>query len=104
MGETGRNANTRGKEHRDQLVKKSKNSVLHSHTVSNHADAPDPPKYSMKVTDVYGGDATKRQVAEALKIERTSSDRLLNRREEYTRCKLPRAAITDTARQLTPAQ
>ena len=56
----------------------------------------------MKVTDVYGGDATKRQVAEALKIERTPAP--MNRREEFTRCHLPRAVITDTARQLAPTQ
>ena len=102
VGETGRNAYTRGTEHRDQLIKKNKNSVLHSHTIDKHADNPDPPTYSMKVTDVYGGDATKRQVAEALKIERTPAP--MNRREEFTRCHLPRAVITDTARQLAPTQ
>ena len=102
VGETGRNAYTRGTEHRDQLTKKNKNSVLHSHTIDKHADNPDPPTYSMKVTDVYGGDATKRQVAEALKIERTPAP--MNRREEFTRCHLPRAVITDTARQLAPTQ
>ena len=101
VGETGRNAYTRGTEHSDQLIKKSKSSVLHSHTVDKHANNPDPPIYSMRVTDVYGGDATKRQVAKALKIERTPAP--MNRREEFTRCKLPRAVITDIARQLVGA-
>ena len=72
--------------------------------MTKHADTPTPPKYVMKVTDVYGGDATKRQVAEALKIENTPAHQLMNRREEYTRCKLPRAAITDTASQFPPKQ
>ena len=58
--------------------------------------------YSMKVTDIYGGDATKRQVAEALKIKRTPAP--VSRREEFTRCHLPRAVITDTDRQLAPTQ
>ena len=80
------------------LVKKNRNSVLHIHTIDN----PDPPTYSMKVTDIYGGDATKRQVAEALKIERTPAP--MNRRKEFTRCHLPRAVITDTAGQLAPNQ
>ena len=102
VGETGRNVYTRGTEHSDQLTKKNKNSVLHRHTIDKHADDPNPPKYSMKVTDIYGGDKTKRQVAEALKIERTPAP--MNRREEYSRCKLPRAVITDTARQLAPTQ
>ena len=104
IGETARNAYTRGLEHSNLLSNKSKHSVLHHHTETIHSDAPTPPEFTMTVTDVYRGDATKRQVAEALKIERTPAERLMNRREEYARCKLPRAAITDTARLLAPTQ
>ena len=104
IGETARNAYTRGLEHSNLLSNKSKHSVLHHHTETIHGDAPTPPEFTMTVTDVYRGDATKRQVAEALKIERTPAERLMNRREEYARCKLPRAAITDTARLLAPTQ
>ena len=103
-GETGRNAYTRGIEHNSLLDSKSKNSVLHTHTVTKHTNTPTPPEYTMRVTGVYRGDATKRQVAEALKIENTPAHQLMNRRDEYTRCKLPKAAITDTARKLAPNQ
>ena len=104
IGETARNAYTRGLEHSNLLSNKSKHSVLHHHTETIHGAAATPPEFTMTVTDVYRGDATKRQVAEALKIERTPAERLMNRREEYARCKLPRAAITDTARLLAPTQ
>ena len=70
-GETASNAYTRGLERGDLLRKKHKDSVLHNHTISRHSDTPTVPKYIMRVTDVYGGDATKRQVAEAVKIEST---------------------------------
>ena len=91
-GETGNNAYTRGTQH-EEALDRDENSVLHIHSNTKHADSPNPPKYIMKVTNVFGGDATKRQIAEAIKIENTPTHRLMNRKEEFTRCKLPRAVI-----------
>ena len=43
----------------------------------------------MTVTGVYGGDATKRQIAEAIRIQNTPSPQLLNRQEEWRQFNLP---------------
>ena len=55
IGETARNAYTRGLEHSNQLSSKSKHSVLHHHTETIHGDAPTPPEFTMTVTDVLRG-------------------------------------------------
>ena len=46
------------------IVKKSKDSVFHVHGVEEHGGRVQVRDFEMKVTGVYGGDATKRQVAE----------------------------------------
>ena len=64
IGETASNGYTYGLQHTDALKKQHKDSVLHAHNCKKHADAAILPTYTMTVTDVYVGDATKRQVAE----------------------------------------
>ena len=39
--------------------------------------------FEMKVTGVYGGNATKRQVAEAVNIQHAQRAGLLNRQDEW---------------------
>ena len=65
----GETAFTRGREHWKGIVKKSKDSVFHVHGVEEHGGRVQVKDYEMKVTGVYGGDATKRQVAEAVRIQ-----------------------------------
>ena len=38
--------------------------------------------FKMKITGVYGGDATKRQVAEAVRIQHGQGPNILNKRDE----------------------
>ena len=99
VGETAGNAYTRGLQHADALRRGHSSSALHAHSCNKHADAPTPPQYNMEVVAVYAGDATKRQIAEALLIEHTPSDQRINRKEEFTRCHVPRVVSWDSTQQ-----
>ena len=92
VGETSRNAFTRGREHLTDLHKRNVKSPLHLHNVEKHSDAP-PPGFVMRVTGVYGGDATKRQVRESVLIQKIPEDGMINRRDEWRQIKLPRVAL-----------
>ena len=74
IGESSSNAYTRGLQHSNALEKEYKSSVLLAHTREKHTDCPNPPVFTMTVRDIFTGDATKRQVAEALCIENTPND------------------------------
>ena len=76
IGETARNAYTRGIEHRTDLEKKTENSPLHIHNMEKHNG--ETPGFKMKVTGVFGGDATKRQVRESVLIQQIPKADLIN--------------------------
>ena len=76
------------------LQKKEKKSPLHLHNVEQHDGGN--PGFSMKVTGVFGGDATKRQVREAVVIQQTPMSKLMNRRDEWRQVKLPRIELSVT--------
>ena len=92
MGETSRNAFTRGREHLMDLPRKNAKSPLHLHNTEKHSDAT-PPGFEMKVTGVFGGDVTKRQVRESVLIQKVPEDELINRRDEWRQVKLPRVEL-----------
>ena len=83
IGETASNAYTRGLEYASALRNKSKDSALYAHSINKHHHTTTSPVYSMKVTHVYRGDATKRQLSEALMIEKTQTHCQINRRDEF---------------------
>ena len=93
IGETGRNAYTRGLEHLEGIRKRSEESVFHKHSVDSHGGSLEPKDFVMRVTGVYGGDATKRQVAEAIRIQHAQGPKLLNRRDEWRQLELPRIEL-----------
>ena len=88
IGETARNAFTRGLEHRAAVTKKDTNSPLYAHSLHEHAGTPT--TYNMRVTGVFGGDALKRQITESVQIQSTPAHSLLNRRDEWRHVVLPR--------------
>ena len=94
IGETARNAYTRGMEHRDGIEKRSKESPFHVHNMEKHGGVSEGAAgYEMKVTGVFGGDATKRQVAEAVRIQHARGE-LINRQDEWRQVKLPRIELS----------
>ena len=91
-GETARNAYTRGNEHLSALNKNDKNSVLLRHTSVNHTDDVTP-NFIMKVTSTHTS-ALERQLTEAVSIDQTPRDRLINNKAEYGHNKLVRVSLT----------
>ena len=76
------------------IEKKKKESPFYAHNVEKHGGSNDGGRgFDMKVTGVYGGDATKRQVAEAVKIQHARGKGLLNRQDEWRQVKLPRIEL-----------
>ena len=75
-----------------ELRKKNAKSSLHLHNTEKHIDAPSP-GFETKVTGVFGGDATKRQVRESVLIQKVPEDELINRRDEWRQVKLPRVEL-----------
>ena len=94
IGETSRNAFTRGLEHRRDVQKKEKKSPLHLHNIEQHNG--NTPGFRMKVTGVFGGDATKRQVRKAVMIQQTPRIELRNRRDEWRQVKLSHIELSVT--------
>ena len=80
VGETSRNAYTRGAEHKKSLDKKEKESVLHKHVMEKHRGRA--PTFRMKVTSSHRT-ALDRQITEAVRIDSACSDRLLNSKQEF---------------------
>ena len=66
--------------------------TLRAHIDERHSADPSPPAFKMKVTGVYAGDATKRQVSEAVKIRNTAGQ--MNRQEEWRQIRLPRLGLS----------
>ena len=94
IGETARNAFTRGREHWKGIVEKSEDIVFHVHGVEEHRGRVQVRDFEIKVTGVYGGDATKRQVAEAVVIQQAQGEGLLNRQDEWRQVKLSRINLS----------
>ena len=90
IGETGRKACKRGMEHRKEVRKKDEENVFHQHNVESHNGSLTPSDFAMTVTGVYRGDATKRQVAEAIQMQRAQGPGLVNKRDERRQVNLPR--------------
>ena len=82
IGETSRNAYTRGCEHTNSLEKKKEDSVLHRHITEQHPNYTDTPQFSMKVVSRHPT-ALDRQTAESVKIANSSRDRIMNSKHEF---------------------
>ena len=90
IGETARNAYSRGLEHNKALIKSDKNSVLHRHATETHEGRN--PGYTMSVTGHHDSALT-RQLTEAVKINNHSGP-MINNKQEWLHPCLPRAVLT----------
>ena len=66
VGETARNAYTRGTEHAGGLENRDEKSALWRHCVEKHGK--ERQEFKLSVTGMYGNDAMLRQVAESVRI------------------------------------
>ena len=82
IGETSRNGYTRGREHLKEYEKKSKESVLHKHTLQKHSSDDHSPKFTMKILSSHMT-AIDRQVTEAVRIANAPGSQLMNSKQEF---------------------
>ena len=90
-GETGRNAYTRGLKHKEEYDKRVEGSAMWKHCVQHHNS--ERQYFRMKVKDQVRNDATKRQILEAVRIERTEEGERMNSRGEWGSNRIPRIEV-----------
>ena len=91
-GESARNAYTRGHKHMSDLNGGSvSNSPLWKHCRDTHGSVMQ--DFQMKVTGTFRNDAMLRQISEAVQIDNTDPQRLMNTRAEGNMTRVPRATI-----------
>ena len=89
IGETGRSARARTSEHMNDLKMKRESSVLWRHCKEKHEGKI--VNFKCDVRNVYGQDATLRQIAEAVDIRREGAS--INNKTEWNNTNLPRLAV-----------
>ena len=92
-GQTSKNGFTRGGEHIQDFEKKRDESVLLKHCNEKHAGSKQ--KFSMEITNVCRNDPTKRQILEAIHINKTAPALRMNDRSEWNYVSMPRATISN---------
>ena len=91
-GETSGNGYTRGGEHLTNLRNRDlRNSPLWRHCLAEHGGVMQ--NFEMSVTGSHRNDAMLRQITEAVQIERTNPDNLMNDKSEWNMTPLPRTVI-----------
>ena len=93
IGESARNAYSRGIEHTVALQNKDKDSVLYRHLQDKHSEDENTPTFKMSVIDAHRS-ALNRQISEAVHISNTPDDDLINRRSEWGHQKIVRCVLT----------
>ena len=94
MGESARNANTRGKEHLNEFKNKRETSVMLRHIKQCHENSNNDVTFSMNVTHIYGDNCFERQISEGIQINNTPAMLRINNKSEWTQNKIPRASLT----------
>ena len=91
-GETGSNGYTRGDQHATHLRGRNlDNSPLWRHCVEQHGGRMQ--QFSMAITGTFRNDAMLRQITEAVQINNTDRNELMNTRAEWNMARVPRAEI-----------
>ncbi|MCP4264419.1 MAG: hypothetical protein GY777_02390 [Candidatus Brocadiaceae bacterium] len=89
IGETGRCANARMKEHMRDYRLKRENSVLWRHCREEHES--EKQEFKCNVREIFGSDATLRQITEAVDIKRERAR--INNKQEWGNFNLPKLGI-----------
>ena len=91
-GESSYNGYTRGKEHQSNLRGRNRNSPLWRHCVEIHEEVVQP--FTMNITKSFKDDAMMRQIMEAININHTPAENIMNTRTEWNMPRVPHARIT----------
>ena len=90
-GESSKNGYTRGKQHLEELGRRAESSVIWRHCKERHdGEIPD---FKMNITGNYRNDAMLRQISEAVRINGTARESLINNKSEWNYVGLPRVLI-----------
>ena len=91
QGETDRNGFGRGIEHSADLHNRKDSSALWKHCVEKHQAVEQ--TFEMYITDRVRNDAAKRQILEAVRIQRAQPEKLINGRSEWNSNRIPRVVV-----------
>ena len=94
LGETSRTMLERSKEHQADALRLGSTSHMREHMCNTHPEALAEVLTSFRMNIVKKASSPlERQVREAVQISRAKESTLLNRKEEYNRCLLPRMSL-----------
>ena len=98
LGTTGRTAHNRSKEHQEGYIKKKPKSALWKHWVTHHGHMePMEVHQAFEMTLLTGHKSNlHRMAAEAIMIEQSNPQTLMNSKSEWSRNKLIRQTVTTT--------
>ena len=91
IGETSKNAYTRGKEHISDLERKLESSIMLKHCQKVHGGRKE--EFVMNVLGTYKNDTMLRQIYEAVRIDNVGTDELINSKTEWNYVQLPRVVL-----------
>ena len=91
IGQTGSNAYTRGKQHLECYRKKSEESALWKHCMKDHDG--NEHHFEMQILDRVRNDSTKRQILEAVRLQKAPNETSMNSRGEWHTARIPRIQI-----------
>ena len=92
-GETSYSAYTRGLQHQTNLRNKMDGSPMWRHCSEEHEGEVQP--FTMNVTRSFKNDAMLRQITEAVQINNTDPNHLMNTKAEWNMTRIPRVNIVD---------
>ena len=90
-GESSKNGFTRGKKHLEDFDRRAESSVIWRHCRERHGG--DIQDFNMNITGNYRNDAMLRQISEAVRIDGTPREQLINNRTEWNYLNFPRVLV-----------
>ena len=92
LGETGRTGYERAKEYVGDWKSRKEDTHMHEHGEKEHRDTEGGPHFGMKILRAHRL-ALERQIHEAVLISNSWQKEILNSKQEYNRCIIPRLSI-----------
>ena len=96
-GQTNQNGYTRGERHMQEYRQHYEKSALWKHSANEHNG--DQRRFQMEIVDRVRNDATKRQILEAIRMQRIPEEHQMNSKSEWRTTKIPRIQVNSGVRQ-----
>ena len=95
-GQTNENGYTRGERHIQEYRQQYEKSALWKHCANVHSG--DQRKFRMEIVNRARNDPTKRQILEAVRMQRIPEERQMNSKSEWHTTKIPRIQVNNDSR------